>query len=247
MSKKKIGVYSFSSCSGCQIAILNLEDLLVDVLSKFDIRYFHLIQAKNKEEPVDIAFIEGAITTAKQIEKLKKLRAMSTVLVAIGSCACTGGIPAMKNETSREKLQLEIYGKRRHHLSIQAQGIDKHVNVDYYLRGCPLVKEEFVELVLSLLNGKEPYQRPYPVCTECRMKENACLLDQGELCLGALSYMGCGAPCPSQGQPCLACRGPNDDARLEAFIRLMESKKRSRKNIQEAFNLFVEEKFEKVK
>ncbi|MFO7711328.1 MAG: hypothetical protein R6V53_06180 [Candidatus Woesearchaeota archaeon] len=242
MSKKKIGVYSFTSCSGCQIAILNLEDALVDILSKFDIRYFHLIQAKNKEEPVDIAFIEGAITTKKQVEKLNKLREMSGVMVAMGSCACTGGIPAMKNETSREKLRLDVYGKKRHHLSQQAQPIDKYVHVDYYLRGCPMVKEEFTELVLSLLNEKEPYQRPYPVCTECRLKENPCLIEQGKLCLGPLAYMGCNAPCPSQGQPCVACRGLHDDTRLEAFIKLMEKKNISKKEIQHVFKKYVEEK-----
>ena len=52
--KPTLGVFSFSSCSGCQIAVLNLESTLVDLLTNFKIKYFHLIQGENQEEEVEV-------------------------------------------------------------------------------------------------------------------------------------------------------------------------------------------------
>ena len=246
--KPTIGVYSFSSCSGCQIAILNLEDVLVQLLDKLNIRYFHLIQSENNEGPVDIAFIEGAITTKEHIQKLKKIREQSQKVIAIGSCSCTGGIPAMKNLEKREDLKKLCYSLEgaEHISTIPAQGIDRYIEVDHYIRGCPITKEEFVEAVLSMLNEKRPYQRPYPVCTECRINENRCLLEEDKICLGSLSFMGCGAPCPNQGHPCIACRGPYDDARLSTFLRFAKEKGLNKKSLIEQFNKYVEERFDKT-
>lgn len=240
--KPKIGVYSFSSCSGCQIAILNLEDILADLLSKFQIKFFHLIQGENKEEPVDILFVEGAITTTEHVEKIKELRKKAGTLVAIGACACTGGIPAMKNEVERQKIVREIYGDDGHVDAIPAQGIDRFVDVDYHIRGCPITKEEFAENVLAILAGERPYQRPYPVCTECRLRDNGCFLDKGEVCLGAIAHMGCGAPCPTNNTPCVACRGLCEDPRIAALITLMKEKKIPKETIRKAFDQYLKDR-----
>lgn len=244
MKKPTIGVYSFSSCSGCQISILDLEDVIVELLSNFNIKYFHLIQGENRMGEVDIAFVEGAITTKEHLEELKRIRDQSKILVAIGACACTGGIPAMKSKMDPDELKKLVYKDASHIRSIRAQGVDRHVKVDHYVRGCPITKEEFLSTCISLLVGKKPYQRDYPVCTECRIKENACLLEQGIPCLGPLAYMGCGAPCPSEGYPCFACRGEYSDARLKAYLKLLDEKGIKSKEIKEVFDKYVEDRYD---
>ncbi|MGM5482532.1 MAG: NADH:ubiquinone oxidoreductase [Nanobdellota archaeon] len=245
--KPTIGVYTFSACSGCEIAILNLEDLLLELLSNFNIKYFHLLQGKNKEEPVDILLVEGAITTNKQKNKLLELRKMSETIVAIGSCACTGGIPAMKNDINRENISKLVYGNKPPVKSIKPMPIDNFINVDYYLNGCPINKEEFSKTIISLLSGKRPFQRPYPVCTECRIKENECLLNKGKICFGPIAEMGCGAECPSKGVPCTGCRGLCEEPELQSFISLLKSKKIKNKEIEKSFDNFLADRIDKKK
>lgn len=240
MAKPTLGVFSFTSCSGCQIAILNLEDQLIELMSLFDIKYFHMIQGNNKEVKVDIAIIEGGITTKEQEKKLKRIRKESKILIALGSCACTGGVPAMKNMVPREELSKEIYKKDLK--TLPAKGIDRFIDVDYFIRGCPIKKEEFVEAIISILNGKKPYQRPYPVCTECKLNENGCFLDQGKFCLGPVTFMGCGAPCPTQGVPCDGCRGLYDDANLEGLKKLAKEKGITQKEITDMINIYLEDR-----
>ncbi len=250
-SQKKpvIGVYSFSSCSGCQIEILNIEEHILDIMNNFNIKCFHLIQADNDEAfEVDIAFIEGTITTSKQLQRLKNIRDKAKVIVAIGSCACTGGIPSMRCNEDPNRLKKQAYHDEKsatHIKPIKARGIDRFIKVDYYVRGCPITKEEFIDVVLSLLSGNRPYQRPYPVCTECRLNEVDCLLDQGIVCLGPITYMGCGAICTKQGLQCVGCRGTFEDSRLQAYLELLKSKKISKKKIVETFDKYVEDVFDK--
>lgn len=245
MAEKKptLGVMSFTSCSGCQIAVLNLEELLADLMGNFNIKYFHLIQARNNEVPVDVAIVEGAITTKEQEKKLKEIRKNCKVLIAMGSCACTGGIPAMKNKDKRDTLAKEVYTSKTFPKSIKAQGVDKFVEVDYYIRGCPITKEEFAETVIEVLEGKRPFHRPYPVCTECKMNENACLLMQGKICLGPITFMGCKAPCPTNGEECIGCRDFFEDSRITAYINLLKEMGFKSQEIINVFDKFLQDRY----
>lgn len=242
MAKKPtLGVYSFSGCSGCQIAILNLESILAELLEKFDIKFFHIIQEQVKEENVDVLIVEGAITTKEQAEKMKKLRAKAGTVIAIGSCAVTGGIPAMKNSMDEAKVRQIVFSniKADHIKTIKATPVDAVVEVDHYIRGCPITKEEFAQVVTDLLAGKKPYIRPYAVCTECRLKENGCLLDEGRVCLGPIAVMGCGAPCPTEGVPCEACRGVMEDANIPALLKILESHGIKKEELNKVKELYV--------
>lgn len=245
--KPSMGVYAFSACSGCEIAILNLEELLLELFGNFNIKFFHLVQGKNKEEKVNILFVEGAITTNKQKNKLLELRKKADKIVAIGSCACTGGIPAMKNDVDRDELSKIAYGRNPPTKSIKPMPVDNFINVDYYVRGCPINKEEFAKTVMSLISGNRPMQRPYPVCTECRKNENECLLEKGEICFGPITYMGCNAECPGKGIACSGCRGLCEEAELESYLKLLKDKKISSKRIEESFDNFLADKIDKQK
>jgi len=83
-----------------------------------------------------------------------------------------------------------------------------YVKVDWEVPGCPINKEEFLKVVKQLLAGIPPRLPQRPVCYECQIKQNKCLLQEGLPCLGPLMLAGCGAPCPSNNYPCDGCRGP---------------------------------------
>jgi len=102
-----------------------------------------------------------------------------------------------------------------------ARPIDAVVSVDAYIPGCPIDREEFVRTIKALLLGREPVLPDYPVCVECKMKENVCLYTIDKVCLGPITRAGCGAICPTSGMGCEGCRGmisnPNTQSLKEVF------------------------------
>jgi len=227
MAKPKVGIFGMTGCAGEQIVILNCEDQLMDILKVLDIRSFHTAMSENDEEcDLDIAFVEGAVVQPKEEELLKEIRKRSRLLIALGTCAVWGGVAAMKNEVSREKLKDQIYGSAGEIFkSISAQPLRSFVKVDFSLSGCPMEKEQFLQAVASLLHGDIPVLPKYAVCTECKMNENTCLLlEKGELCLGPITVAGCKARCLSYGIPCSGCRGPVEEANIASEVEILKEK-----------------------
>ncbi|MEM2918151.1 MAG: oxidoreductase [Candidatus Altiarchaeota archaeon] len=250
--KPKVGIFSLTSCEGCQIRILDLEENLLDIFSLVDIVNFHLTKGKNEEGPFDISFVEGAVVRKDEIEKLKEIRAKSKYLIALGTCASYGGVPSIKDFGFAEEIEKEVYHDPSFLDSLEnVYGIGHYVEVDYYLRGCPITKEEFLKVLKYLLIGNIPRNIEYPVCFECRMKENKCFLvqEKNKLCMGPITFGGCDAPCPSAGTPCYGCRGPLDDANVDALVDLFKDKGFSREDIERMFIKFAgtSKKFANVK
>jgi len=173
--------------------------------------------------PLDIAFVEGSVGNGREEEALRRIRERSGLLVACGSCACFGGIAAAWNGTSREAAASAVYGDAAAGYDIRPhRPLRDFVTVDATIPGCPMEKTEFLQAVACLLNGDTPQPVAYPVCAECRMKEQECLLlAYGIHCSGPLTAGGCGARCPGFNSPCIGCRGPVDEANvasMEAII-----------------------------
>jgi len=222
MTKPKIGFFSFTCCQGCEFTILFIDQIL-DILKKFDVKYFHLLKEKNRRAQFDLAFVEGAITSKREVIKLKKIRSKSKVLVALGACACHGGIPTNKNFLERTELQKYVYNQKMLSDSIDATGIDKHVKVDYYMRGCPIIKEEFINFIENFLKGNIIKEFNGPVCNECPRRGKDCLLRLKRPCLGSITNGGCNALCPRKDVDCIMCRGPLKNANFSAEIQLFET------------------------
>lgn len=219
-SKPRIAVYKLSSCAGCQLEILNLEPILLDVVGAVEISYFVMAKRENQPGPYDIGFVEGAVTCGEEIAKLKAARRDCKVLVALGSCACFGGLPSIKNWMTEREVEARVYTELWAIHSTKAYGIDQYVPVDIYLRGCPINKDELLDLVKNVLLGTTPAWSFPAVCAECKIKENVCLLVyEKQPCLGPVTAAGCGALCPSCGKPCEGCRGPASDANAPSLAR----------------------------
>ncbi len=225
MTQPKIAIFKLSSCAGCQLEVLNLEPYLLQLAGVLDISYFVMAKRDNAPGPYDIGFVEGAVTCGEEIAKLKRARKDCKVLVALGSCACYGGIPSMKNWEPQREVEKRVYEDLSAIESTKAFGIDQYVPVDAYLKGCPVSKEELVNFIKSTLLGMRPYLRPHSVCVECKLGENVCVfLSHREPCMGPVTTAGCGALCPARGKACDGCRGPANDPNpvslAEAFKEL---------------------------
>jgi sulfhydrogenase subunit delta len=198
--------------------ILNCEDQLVDLFGATEIRSFVMAKSDNHEGELDVAFIEGSISTEEQLKRLKEIRERSKVMIAIGTCACHGGPQAMKlGEGKWEEMYKKVYGNAK-------ITVDAFVKVDMYIPGCPIDKTEFLGAVSKLVAGRHPYLLKAPVCLECRWKENPCMLYAGRFCAGPLTKSGCGAVCPTHNLPCVGCWGPTDDLNVSSEYQLLKEK-----------------------
>ncbi|HIJ16772.1 MAG TPA: hypothetical protein HA364_03210 [Thermoplasmata archaeon] len=226
-SSPKIGVYGFTGCAGDQLMILNCEDQIVDLFGATEIRSFVMAKSDNHEGELDVALVEGSISTEEQLKHLKEIRERSKILIAIGTCACWGGPQAMKlGDGKYEDRYKKVYGNAKITISkaFEAQPLDAFVKVDMKIPGCPIDKQEFLKSVSKLVAGKHPYLLKSPVCLECKWKENRCILLDGKFCAGPLTKGGCGAVCPSHNLPCVGCWGPTDDLNVSAEYNLLKEK-----------------------
>jgi coenzyme F420-reducing hydrogenase gamma subunit len=205
--KPRVAFFDFASCEGCQLQIVNLEAELLDVLSVVDVVEFREA-ISDRSDNYDIAFVEGSITRQADEERIKKIRERAKLLVAFGACASTGNVNCMKNYGNLEEHRKFVYGdKWKGYDTYEARPIDAVVKVDLKINGCPINAQEFTSIVKSLLLGKQPEIPNYAVCVECKAKENVCFFEKKQICLGPIARAGCGAPCPTEGVPCEACRG----------------------------------------
>ncbi len=227
MSKPRVGIFGLTGCAGDQLAILNCEDELLDLVAVLDIRDFLMASSENDGEcELDVALVEGAVLSRRDEEQLRRIRARSKILAAIGTCAVWGGVAAMDGNGNRPKWIKEIYGGvGAGYDSTPARALHEFVKVDLSISGCPIEKQQILSAVANLLNGNAPVFPAYPVCTECRMRENNCLLiEKGAVCCGPLTVAGCNARCPGLSVPCVGCRGPADDANVQSAIAMFGEK-----------------------
>lgn len=242
-NKPKVGIFGLTSCAGDQLAILNCEDELMILANALDIRDWEMAQTNNDQKSqLDVAFVEGVVAQTRDLEALKEIRKRSKILVALGTCAVWGGVAAMKNHIPREVLKEEVYGNGIElvAVSMKALPVKSFVKVDVSLPGCPIEKHEFLQVVASLLHGDVPEILNFSVCSECKMRENACLvIENGEVCCGALTVAGCDARCPSHNIPCGGCHGPIDETHYDANVTMFKEQGITKDEIQEKMKMYA--------
>ena len=214
--KPKVAFFDFTSCEGCQLTVVDSLQTHPDLLDAVEIVQFREAISERGEDYA-VAFVEGSITRPSDEERLKGIRDKAAVLVALGACAHLGGVNAIKNLSPLEDVRRYVYGDRAEwYATYAARPISAVVPVDAFIPGCPIDRHEFIEVVKALLLGKKPPIPDFPMCVECKLKENVCMFDKGGVCAGPVTRSGCGAICPTYGDGCEGCRGlisnPNRDS-----------------------------------
>ncbi|MDT8334565.1 MAG: NADH:ubiquinone oxidoreductase [Desulfurivibrionaceae bacterium] len=224
-TKPKVAFFDFTSCEGCQLTVVDSLQTHLDLLEAVEIVNFRE-GMKESGDNYRIAFVEGAVTRADEVERLREIRRNAEMVIALGSCACFGGVNQLKNRFNDPAwVKREVYGE----YPIDSQAavpLAAVIKVDLEIFGCPVKKEEVERIVTNLVLGKEVKHPKYPVCMECKAHENICLFDLGEPCLGPITRGGCDAWCPSNRLGCWGCRGPAPEANVDELRKIV-----ARKNI----------------
>ena len=238
--KPKLAVWKFTSCDGCQLSLLDLEEELLTIVSAVEIAYFLEASRATVRGPYDVSLVEGSISTPREAELIQKVRRQSKFLVTIGACATAGGIQALRNFADvREFLDI-VYPHPEYIRTLrEARPVADHVLVDFELRGCPINKYQLLELINAYLNGRRPNIPMHSVCMECKRKGVVCLLvAEGVPCLGPVTQAGCGALCPSHRRGCYGCFGPMESPNPLSLGERMESLGMDQADIVRMFRTF---------
>jgi sulfhydrogenase subunit delta len=212
----RVAVIGLASDFGCQVQVTNLDTDLLAVLGQFELSYWQLASSGHLPAEYDVAVIEGAVTTEEHVALLKRVRETAAVVILIGACAVTGGIPGLAASGFDDRLGC-VYGEDGSLLAcgrISPMPVDAIIDVDYRVPGCPIDRDEFVAVLQRALMGLSDRMPREPMCASCKVAENACFYESGVLCLGMITRAGCGAKCVSLGRPCTGCRGIAEDANL---------------------------------
>jgi len=180
----------FAICGGCEVTILDIGEPLIDVLAKLDIVHMPVLMdhklfgqtGENAELSIpeaDVGIITGGIRTEEHKKIAQEMRKKCKTLIAMGSCACFGGVPALANLYSTEEMTDKVYrgSVTTDHDGIPHSGIPaltdrvyavkEVVPVDLSLPGCPTTPEMVAGALIALLEGK-PIELPSKsVCDDC--------------------------------------------------------------------------------
>lgn len=215
----KLAVWKFTSCDGCQLSLLDLEDDLLAITDRLTIAYFREATRVEVKGPYDLSLVEGSVSTPEQLEQVKKVRRASKLLVTIGTCATSGGIQALRNFTDVNDYLRLVYPEPRHLETLATSTpIRDHVTVDLELQGCPISQHQLLAVVSAFLHNGRLHVPGSSVCLECKRAGNICVLvARGLPCLGPVTRAGCGALCPSYHRACYGCFGPKETPNTESL------------------------------
>jgi len=167
MKKARVATMWLDGCSGCHMSLLDVDEAIAVVAQKADIVYGPLVDAQEFPEDVDVTIVEGAISSYEDHEKIIRARENTRLLVALGDCAVTSNVPAMRNPIPVKKLLEKIYvesvdAKPRIPSEVvpglmkRATPLHEVVKVDLFVPGCPPPASAIGYVLGELLEGRMP-------------------------------------------------------------------------------------------
>jgi len=167
MSKLRLATTWLDGCSGCHMSLLDMDERLAVLAEKVDIVYGPLVDFKKVPKDIDIAVVEGAVSNEEDLEKVRKLRKRSKILVALGDCAVTANVPSMRNSFGvdaifergyKENVALNpgIPNAVIPPLLPHARPVREIVPVDVFVPGCPPPADVIFFALCELVEGRIP-------------------------------------------------------------------------------------------
>jgi F420-non-reducing hydrogenase small subunit len=188
----KVAEEWLNACAGCEISILNTGDALLDLLPKLDFvhipvlidnKYYGQLGDKDTLEIPEavVGIVSGGVRNEENIHVLEEMRAKTQILIALGSCAVHGGIPAQANMFASDEIFEWVFrgspstdsAPDPDHPNVPkwtdaCQAADEVVKVDIAIPGCPPHPELIAEAITALLEGKTSWSLPEKsVCDTC--------------------------------------------------------------------------------
>jgi len=150
--KIRIGWFSYSCCEDSTIVLTEIMNDHWQFFKKtFEFVHARVLQSRNRWEPMDVAFIEGAVADEHQAEEVRKIRGLAKVVVAIGSCACTGMPSASRNNFSEKQKQEIQFLIEKFKASPKVRKLAEVIKVDAEVPGCPMDPKNFLAAVTKLV------------------------------------------------------------------------------------------------
>ena len=169
MPTKKVSLATvwLDGCSGCHMSLIDLDERLIELAEFVDLVYSPLVDAKEYPAHVNVALVEGAISSTEDEHKIHVIRAQTDILVAFGDCAVSANIPAMRNPLTVNDIMARAYVETADlqpqfplevlpHLLTKVRPVHEVVPVDVYLQGCPPPADVIYYVLTELVAGRKP-------------------------------------------------------------------------------------------
>ncbi len=167
MSKPRLATVWLDGCSGCHMSLIDMDERLLEILDRADLVYGPLVDVKEFPEGVDVCLVEGAVSSEEDLAKILVVRERTKTLVALGDCAVTSNVPGMRNPIGVQPLLERAYVENATigagiptrivpPLLPTSQPVNRFVDVDVFLPGCPPHADLIYTMLDDLLSGRVP-------------------------------------------------------------------------------------------
>ena len=167
MSRKRLATVWLDGCSGCHMSFLDIDERLLDLVGQCDLVYSPLVDRKDFPDEVDVALVEGSVSSEHDLEKIRMIREHTHVLVSLGDCAVTGNVPSLRNSIGAESVLKRAYldpdllnpqlpGDDVPKLLSIVRPVHSVVHVDVFVPGCPPSADTIYYVLSELIEGRQP-------------------------------------------------------------------------------------------
>jgi NAD-reducing hydrogenase small subunit len=165
--KKRLATVWLDGCSGCHMSFLDLDERLIELADRAELVYSPLVDRKDFPDDVDVALIEGAVSSEEDLHKIQAIRQKVKTLVSLGDCAVTANVPGMRNPFSVKSVYDRAYRENATldpgtptqvipALLPYSRPVHEIVKVDVFIPGCPPSADTIYYALTELLDGRVP-------------------------------------------------------------------------------------------
>jgi NAD-reducing hydrogenase small subunit len=165
--KPKLATIWLDGCSGCHMSLLDIDERLLVLAEKVEVVWGPLVDMKKFPDHVDVTLVEGAVSSEEDLHRIRMVRERSRLVVALGDCAVTGNVPAMRNPFTTQSVLERAYIENAAttpcipdqvvpRLRPHACPVHELVKVDVFVPGCPPSADDIFHVITELLEGRLP-------------------------------------------------------------------------------------------